>query len=102
MSPDDPVCEKCGGTVRRGVCNICVMLGQAEPPSGDATQGWPLHSDSLGTHPDQIPAEIEYAKKRGVRLAFDAQGRAILENRRHRREVMRLYGVSDKHSFSGH
>lgn len=101
-STESPVCDKCGGTVRRGVCNICVMLGQAEAPKGDLPAGWPLHSTALAVDPSQVAEETAYLKKRGVNARFDAQGRPVFDNRRARREHMRALGVSDYHSFSGH
>jgi len=49
---------------------------------------WPILSDGLGCHPDQIPA-----MRRTAGCEFTQDGRAILRNPQHRREVARRAGL---------
>lgn len=58
--------------------------------------GWPMLSDALGVHPDQISDARAEAERAGVRLDFTRDGRAILESRTHRRAVLRALGYHDR------
>lgn len=69
-------------------------------PGGTKTC-WPMVSDGLACHPDQIPEIMERDKRNGVPTARDGQGRPILTSRGHRRELLRLEGFHDKHAGYG-
>lgn len=60
-----------------------------------AKGGWPLVSDSLGVHPDQIPEVQGYLEQHGVHCDFTPGGRAVLESRKHRKQVARIRGYHD-------
>lgn len=86
----------------RGTCNGCDLLAGSAAVLTDAPAGWPLHSDALAVHPDQVPAEAEYVKRRGVPTRFDGRGRPVFENRRHRRAYLKAIGAVDRDSFTGY
>lgn len=67
-------------------------------PGGNAFCGaeWPMKSDALGVTPEEVPEAMRDARRRGVNLNFDREGRAILENAAHRRQAMKAYGYIDK------
>jgi hypothetical protein len=62
---------------------------------------WPMRSDALGVHPDQIPEAIAEAAKSGVRVNFDGEGRAILESPKHRKEYAESMGFFDRQGGYG-
>lgn len=63
---------------------------------------WPLKSDALGCHPDQIPEMQQAYAKQGVDVNFDKDtGQAILRDRSHRRDVMRVAGIHDRDAGYG-
>lgn len=63
-------------------------------------QNWPLESQSMGCHVDQIPEMIDYAKSKGVELDYNRRtGAAICRSPEHRKQVMRLNGMFDKDSY---
>ena len=49
---------------------------------------WPILSDGLGCHPDQIPA-----MRRSAGCEFTPDGRAILRNPQHQKKVARRAGL---------
>lgn len=57
---------------------------------------WPLLSDAVGCHPDQIPEMKAAYARHGVNVDFTKDGQAILESRGHRRAVMQVAGVHDR------
>lgn len=71
-------------------------------PGGNAFCGaeWPMESSALGVSPEEIPAAMADARKRGVNLNFGRDGRAILDNAAHRRKAMKAYGYIDKEGYS--
>lgn len=107
MSEPEPTCP-CGrplalrGERFRGTCNGCDLLASRTPPLADATTGWPLHSDAMGVHPEQVPEEMAALKRLGVDTRYDDKGRPILENRRHRKAHMKALGLVDRNSFTGY
>lgn len=56
---------------------------------------WPMHSDALAVHPDQVQEATESARKRGVPTEYNAEGLPKLESRGHRRRLMKAYGYND-------
>lgn len=66
-----------------------------------STTGWPLHSDAMAVHPEQIGEARADAIKRGVKTDFDSYGRPILTSRGHRRAYARAYGFFDRNGSYG-
>lgn len=64
---------------------------------------WPMKSDALACHPEQIPAMLERNKKHGVTgVTYDpVDGRAVFADRGARRMLMALEGVHDKRGGYG-
>jgi hypothetical protein len=57
---------------------------------------WPLRSEALAVHPDQIGEATVSAIKRGVATDFDRSGAPIFRTRGHRTAYMKAYGFHDK------
>lgn len=64
-------------------------LDLTSPPGGQLPSCWPMVSDSMMVHPDQIPEAYEHAKSVGVPTDFTKQGQPILRDPAHRREYAR-------------
>lgn len=62
---------------------------------------WPLHSDALGVHPSQIPEAVKQARSLGVPTEFDSSGRAILRDRKHRKDLCQALGYFDRNAGYG-
>lgn len=71
-------------------------------PAGPALTGWPLHSDALGYHPSQRAEAGAHLAKLGVPTEIDPQGRPVLRNREHRRQVLKALKIHDRNSFTGY
>lgn len=56
---------------------------------------WPIQSNALGVHPDQVDEAKEYYAQHNVPTDFTADGQCILRDRGHRKEVLRLTGMHD-------
>lgn len=63
------------------------------------SKGWPMVSESAGTHPDEVPKMMEETRRRGVNLNYTSDGAAIFENAAHRRRAMRALGLRDRQGF---
>lgn len=60
---------------------------------------WPVLSDALAVHPDQIPEAAAHAKARGVNIDFAPDGRAILTSAAHQKQAAKLYGYRPKRGY---
>lgn len=81
----------------------CADLASRQPPRGHTSGCWPMKSDAMAVHPDDIPAALERNKRHGVAgVTYDPKdGRAILADRGARRDLMKLEGVHDKNGGYG-
>lgn len=63
------------------------------------SKGWPMVSESAGTHPDEVPKMMEEARRRGVNLNYTSDGAAIFENSAHRKRAMKALGLHDRQGY---
>ena len=56
---------------------------------------WPLVSDAMKIHPQDVEAHMEHCKKAGIPTDFTAKGQPILRDRAHRKEYMQSFGLYD-------
>lgn len=63
--------------------------------------GWPMKSEALAVHPDQIGEAHADAVKMGVPTDFDRVGRPIFRSQGHRAAYCKAYGVRDKNGSYG-
>ncbi len=64
---------------------------------GHTSSCWPMNSDAMGCHPDQIPEIMERNKRHGITgVSYAPDGTAILADRGARKNLMALEGVHDK------
>lgn len=88
-------CE-CG---KRMIRNYAAEMGfvKVTPPGN-----WPMKSDAMGVHPDQIPEVEAHSRKVGVPTHFDREtGQAILTSRDHRFKYARAIGMFDRDAGYG-
>lgn len=57
---------------------------------------WPMASDALGAHPDQIGEVRSYLRSKGTDCEFLGDGRAVLESPGHRKAVAEARGFFDR------
>lgn len=63
------------------------------------SKGWPMTSESAGTHPDEVPKMMEEMRSKGVNLNYTSDGAAIFENAAHRRAAMKALGMRDRQGY---
>lgn len=112
------VCESCGaatervrsmrepepGVVRCGACGETRARRdyRAELTTPRACREYRIESMGAGVHPDQIPGEIERARRHGVSIDFNrTTGDAIFTSPGQRAAYLRLRGMYDKAAY-GH
>lgn len=78
------------------VRNYPVEMGAIKvPPPGN----WPMKSDAMGVHPDQIPEVEAHSRRVGVPTRFDKDtGQAILTSPDHRRRYAKAIGLIDRNA----
>lgn len=61
-------------------------------------KGWPIISEALAFHPDQVPEARRLAKKLGVPTEIRDSGEPVLRDGRHRKKYVRVMepGTFDK------
>lgn len=89
---------------RHGDSRMDEMLAEGQPPAlgGNTPACWPMKSEAMAVHPDQIPEALARNKRHGISgVSYDRLGRAVLADRRARRDLMRLEGVHDNQGGYG-
>lgn len=71
------------------------------PLAGHQPACWPLVSDALAVHPDQIAEATTRNKRHGVSVGYLPDGRAVLPDRHERSKILRLEGFHDKSAGYG-
>lgn len=80
----------------RDTCRMCdVLLSGTDPLPAQTPSAWPILSDAMGVHPDQIPQAHERNRRHGIAVSYTPDGRAILPDRGARRDLMKLEGFHD-------
>lgn len=95
--------EKIRAEVKPGVLRVFHRDMGAEHGGASFGPGakWPLLSDALAVHPDEIPFAKQYAASRGVKVEYTKTGECILESRAHRKDVCAAFDVFDKDAGYG-
>ncbi len=69
---------------------------------GHLPGNWPMMSDGLAVHPDQVAEASERNKRNGINVTYDPRdGRAILPDRNERKKLLRLEGFRDNNGGYG-
>jgi hypothetical protein len=63
--------------------------------------GWPMRSEALGVMPGQQAAAIHESRLAGCPTHFDSDGRAVFEDRNHRKKYCEAFGYFDKDAGYG-
>lgn len=77
------------------------LFASGETLAAHQSSCWPMKSEAMACHPDQIPAIMERDRKAGVPTQRDRAGRPILTSRAHRRALMRVEGYHDNNGGYG-
>lgn len=63
-------------------------------------KGWPLYSNALGTHPNEVNSlKSELAKKGCGDVSFHRDGGMILDNNAQRRKILKAMGKADANGY---
>lgn len=57
--------------------------------------GWPILSDALGVHPEQIPEAQRELQQHGIHAEFTPDGRMQIESRAHQKQILRATKFCD-------
>jgi len=64
------------------------------------SKGWPMYSNALGTHPDEVNnLKAELAKKGCGEVSFHKDGGMILDNNAQRRKILKAMGKVDANGY---
>jgi hypothetical protein len=70
---------------------------------GTPCKGWPMRSEALAVHPDQVDEANARNKESGVNVQYEpATGVPIIPDRTERRKLLKLEGMIDKDSYTGY
>lgn len=70
---------------------------------GTPLSGWPMKSEALAVHPDQVDEANERNKRAGVNVEYEpGTGVPTIPDRGERRKLLKLEGFFDKDSFTGY
>lgn len=70
-------------------------------PMTETQAAWPILSDAVGIHPDQVDEAREECKRLGVPTDFKDDGRVVFTSRAHRKEYLRAHGYYDRNGGYG-
>lgn len=73
----------------------------AVPGAAHSPGAWPMLSEAMGVQPDQIAEAATHARENGVPTDFTPDGRVIVRDRKHRKQLLKLYGYHDNHAGYG-
>lgn len=79
-----------------------LKLGEEMTPGVHLPSGWPMISDSMAVHPDQIPEVLARNKRHGINIEYLPTGQPVLRDAAQKRELMRAEGFFDKGGAYGH
>lgn len=71
------------------------------PPGGQRPGCWPMLSDAMGVHPNQIAEAYQDSLRRGVPTDFHQDGRPIFTDQAHRKAYAKAYGYRDRNACYG-
>jgi hypothetical protein len=64
------------------------------------SKGWPMYSNSMGTHPDQVKQTQEDLRKMGCgHVEFSSDGMMKLDNNAQRKKIMKAMGMVDRNGY---
>lgn len=65
-------------------------------PGGHAASCWPMKSEALACHPDQVVDHNERNRSKGIGARYNADGTCVIESRGDRKKLLRLEKMHDK------
>ena len=77
------------------------FTGKAPETVNKTSKAWPRLSDSMGVHPKQRKAAYEKSVEQGCPTEFAADGRAIIRDNAHQRDLQKVLGVINKSAGYG-
>ena len=78
------------------------LPAQSLPKGEFACGAWPVLSDAAGCHPDMITEYKQHLASHGVDAKYTPDGRVVMENREHRRQILKALEMHDRNSINGY
>lgn len=75
---------------------LASLLEAGDLLPSDSRTAWPIVSDALGVHPDQVPEANHRNKAAGVNVQYNRKGQAVIPSRGERRKLLRLEKAHDR------
>lgn len=72
------------------------LLAQGVSTKSMTPGKWPIASEALAVHKDQIPEAIETAKQKGVPTTFDKDGRPLMTSPEHFQQYANAHGFKHR------
>lgn len=104
-------CESCGAQHQQYFmvaeyqdqidCECGNKAGRRYGANTASRAAWPMYSDAMGVHPQQVDEFHKDSVRRGVPTEFTRDGRAIFESASHRKRYCREYGFHDRNGGYG-
>lgn len=69
------------------------------PARTQGTTTWPLESQALAVHPEQVHEANERAKRHGIAAEYREDGTCVIADATARRRLLKLEGLVDKDGF---
>ncbi len=80
----------------------CADLAGSYAPMAYGKKTWPMRSQGMGCHPEQVEAMLERNKKHGITgVTYDKHGDAIISTPKAKAQLMKLEGHFDKNGGYG-
>ena len=97
-----PICPDCGGTIHVAKCLLCEMFAAcAVSTVSNSPKCWPMVSDALGVHVNQIEKANARNKRMGVNVVYNRKGQAVIPDRGERKRLLKIEGFHDNNGGYG-
>ncbi len=90
--------------VKTGPGRSILVLDDGEKPERRVNvpgTGYPYWSDAMGCNPDNRAEQEAVLKQAGVPTEVNDQGQIRVNDRMHRRKLLKTLGMHDRNSFNG-
>lgn len=81
---------------------LCEMVIAGQPPASYGKGTWPMKSQAMACHPEQIQEMMTRNAQHGITgVSYDATGDAIISSPREKAKLMKLEGLRDRNGGYG-
>lgn len=79
----------------------CLDLEAGYMGQSCTTTCWPLLSEAMAVHPKQVKEAQARAKRHGINVVYQKDGRVLIPDRAERKRLLKLEGFHDKQGGYG-